>query len=340
MHVGTLPSRAPAAYGGIGNMDMKIAVVGVGALGSVYALRLSHVAQVVLVVRDLDRAPQILHGERASGPAPHGDALTSPPTALSVPEDSEVVLVAVRVEQLDDALLDALARGGPSDRIVVVLAPLLPPRYQRVRAKLGDRLVAAMPGVVAYEPDPDPTPKERRVRYWTPKVAPTVLEDRAEGDPRRAKVRAFAEVLRSAGLPADVSASVRATNAATTIAFFPILTGIAAGGGSIERMLEDDALMKLGLAATKEAKALAKRVGDLPSWASLFLSFASQFTVRAGIKLGRAKSPESISFLEKHYGSKLSTQNQVMLDDLRTLAREQGVRIEAIEALSRRAGLS
>ncbi len=310
---------------------MKIAVVGVGALGSVYALRLAHVAPVVLVVRDLSRAPTVVHGERLNGAAPHGDALTAPPSSLAVPDDYDVVLLTVRVDQLADALLESLVRSGPPDRIVVVLAPLLPPTLARLQEKLGEALVVAMPGVVAYAPDE--TPGERRVRYWTPRASPTLLEDRAEGDPRRAKIHALAEAMLAAGLPAEVSTKVRTLNPATTIAFFPILTGIAAAGGSIERMLGDDALLKLGLAATKESKALAKSVGDLPSWASLFLSFVSPFTVRTGIKLGRSRAPESITFLEKHFGTKLRAQNAAIFTDIAALAREKGMELTALSKL-------
>jgi ketopantoate reductase len=317
---------------------MKIAVLGVGALGSVYALRLSHVAPVTLVVRSLERAPQIIHGEKLVGAAPNGDARTSPPAMTTIPEDADVVLVTVRVDQLEGALAETLATAaGPSDRIVVVLTPLLPQRLVDMRAALGDRLVVGMPGVISYEPDPEATPTERRVRYWTPRSSPTVLEDRAEGDPRREKIHALCEAMRAAQLPCELSRTVAGTNAATTIAFFPILTGIAAAGGSIERMLEEKRLLELGLAASKETRALAKYVGELPSWASLFFGFMSPWTVRAGIKLGRSRAPESITFLEKHFGTKLVGQNAAIFREIEALAAERGLKIDALRTLAEKA---
>jgi len=310
---------------------VKLAIVGAGALGSVYGARLAHGGQVVFVVRNLDRAPRLIHIDRVNGAAPHGDSLDAPAAALNVPEGTDVVLVTVRVDQLDDALLDKLAAETKSDALVVILAPLLPHRYEHAKSKLGDRLVAAMPGVIAYEPDPEATPHERRVRYWTPKSSPTLLEDRGP------RVRAVAELLNKVGIPADVSSKVTEVNPATTIAFFPILTGIAAAGGSIDRMINDDKIMKLGFAAAKETRALAKTIGELPSWASLFFKFASPFTARAGIKLGKSRAPEAFVFLEKHFGQKLAAQNLAIFHEIETLANERRVPIENLRNLVARA---
>jgi ketopantoate reductase len=309
---------------------VKIAVVGAGALGSVYGARLAHAAQVVFVVRDLDRAPRLIHIDRVGGAPPHGDSLDAPAASLNIPEGSDAVLVTVRVDQLDDALLDKLGSES-GDAIVVVLAPLLPHHYERAKNKLGARLVAAMPGVIAYEPDPEATPHERRVRYWTPKSSPTLLEDRGP------RVHALVEALTRVGLPAHISAVVSKVNAATTIAFFPILTGIAAAGGSIDRMINDDAIMKLGFAAAKETRALAKTIGDLPPWASLFFKFASPFTARAGIKLGKSRAPEVFVFLEKHFGTKLAAQNLAIFREVSALAAERGVSLPNLEKLVARA---
>ena len=309
---------------------VRIAVVGVGALGSVYGARLAHGAQVVFVVRDLDRAPRLIHIDRVNGAAPHGDSLDAPAAALNVPEGTDAVLVTVRVDQLDDALLDKLARETKQDALVVVLAPLLPHRYQAARQKLGERLVAAMPGVIAYEPDAEATPHERRVRYWTPKSSPTLLDERPG-------VQTLVQLMNQVGLPAASSSSVTAINPATTIAFFPILTGIAAAGGSIDGMMNNDQIMKLGFAAAKETRALAKTIGDLPSWASLFFKFASPFTARAGIKLGKSRAPEAFVYLEKHFGKKLVAQNTAIFAEIARLAEERRVSIDNLRRLVARA---
>lgn len=303
---------------------MKLAIVGVGALGSVYGVRLSRVAEVTFVVRSLDRAPTAIRLEHVTSGEVH--ELGSPPATTEIPADVDAVLVAVRVDQLDDALWDKIARETNPDTIVVVLAPLLPHRYQHAREKLGDRVVPSMPGVVAYA-------KPGRIRYWTPRPSPTQLEDRPEGDAKRARIHVLAAKLREAGIPAEVAANVRGTNAAVTIAFFPMLTGIAAGGGSIDRMLADDRVMKLGFAAAKETRAIARSLGDLPAWSSLFFSFAGPFTARTGIKLGRAKAPEVFTFLEEHFGHKLVDQNLALFQDIERLADERGLRIDNLRKL-------
>lgn len=296
---------------------MNITVVGAGALGAVYGTKLSHAARVSFVVRDLARAPRLIHIDRINGAAPHGDSLT-PVTALEIPADTDVILCTVRADQLDSALADKLAAANVP---VAVLAPVLPRREAFLRDKLFDRYVAAMPGVIAYEPTD--TPHERRVRYWTPKSSPTLVAGLPE----------LVALMQQVGLPAEVSPRAGATQAAITIAFFPILTGIAAAGGSIDRMANNKEIMKLGFAATKETRAVARAVSELPAWANAFFKFSSPLLARAGIKLGQSKAPEAFVFLEKHFGQKLAGQNAEVFREIEALARDHGVALEALPRL-------
>jgi hypothetical protein len=297
---------------------MNITVVGAGALGAVYGTKLAHAARVVFVVRDLDRAPRLIHIDRINGPAPHGDVLDAPLMATDIPADTHAVLCTVRVDQIDGPLVEKLARANVP---VLMLAPVLPPREAFLRDKLGDRYVAAMPGVIAYEPTD--TPHERRVRYWMPKSSPTLIAAHPE----------LVGLLHQVGLPAEMTDRAGAIQSATTIAFFPILTGIAAAGGSIDAMANNKEIMKLGFAATKESRALAKTVGELPSWANLFFKFSSPLLAKAGIKLGQSKAPEAFVFLEKHFGSKLAAQNVAVFHDIEVLANERGIPIDATRRL-------
>lgn len=299
---------------------MNITVVGAGALGSVYGCKLAHVAKVTFVVRDLARAPKRIHIDRVNGVAPHGDSLDGPVVATEIPE-SDAILCTVRIDQLDGALVDKLAHATG---MVVMLPPVLPPRMAAIADQLGDRLAPAMPGVIAYEPDE--TPHERRVRYWAPKSSPTLI-----GEHPRA--RELVALLQQVGLPAEVSERAGAIQASTTIAFFPIFTGIAAAGGSVDRMINDKEIMRLGFAAAKETRALARVVGDLPSWANLFFKFASPLMARAGIKLGQSKAPEAFVFLEKHFGSKLHAQNLAHFRDIEALASQHHIAIDSLKQL-------
>jgi len=316
---------------------MKIAIVGAGALGCTYALRLARVCEVTLVVRDVARAPKKIVAQRVGGAL---DELDAPKTTLEIPNDVDAVFVTVRVEQLTDDLLDRIAASA-ADSLVVMLTPLLPPMLVRAQSRLGDRLVVGMPGVVAYEPDEPPSPAhERHIRYWTPSVSPTALDDRPPSDPRRPRLLALRETLVSAGFPCEVTRNVKTTNPATTIAFFPLLLALQAAGGSITKLIEDHSLLKLGLEAGREARALSKTVGELARFSSIFLSFATPFTVRAGIKLAKSRAPESMVFLEKHFGAKLHSQHQAMFSMIVELARERGTRVDALTRLARAAGLT
>lgn len=327
---------------------MKIAIVGAGALGCTYAAHLARLGpecEVVLVVRALERAPKRVVAERVS-PAGATLRLDAPAASTTVPDDADVVIVTVRVDRLDEAQLRAIATVGPVDRIVVALTPMLPESRARVAEALGPTLVDAMPGVVAYAPDaPNATPAARagnelHLRYWTPKSSPTALEERPDDAARGAKVRALCDAMARSGLPARVAARVHATNQATTIAMFPLLLAIPAAGGSIDALLGDGALLKLALSAAKETRAVAKTVGDLAGFASILLSFAGPFTIRAGMKIVRSRAPEALTFLEKHFGGKLRGQNHVMYEAIVRLAEARRLEVTALRALAGRAGIS
>jgi 2-dehydropantoate 2-reductase len=315
---------------------MNIAIVGAGALGSVYALGLAHVTPVTLVVRDRARAPQRILAEKIGGKGPSVATLEDPRIDVRVPDDAEVVLVAVRHEQLSDELFASLASARDA-RVVVTLTPVLPPLWGRVQTQLSDRWVPARSGVAAYEPDLDPPVNERRLRFWTPHASPTLLEERAASDPRRDTVHALARLLTEGGIPAQVQPAVRNLNAATTVAFFPILLAIEAAGGSIASLLAEDGLLRLALEAGKEARALARAVGPLPSFASAFFSFASPFTVRTGLRIARKRYPEAILFLERHFGSKLHTQNESLMSAIEAMAADHRSTIDSIRRLAERA---
>jgi 2-dehydropantoate 2-reductase len=319
---------------------MKIAIVGAGALGCIYGAHLARAEptrELVLIVRSLERAPKHVRAERVS---PKGAtlAMDAPALAMAVPDDADVVLIAVRVDQLDPAMLASIGASGPADRIVVALTPMIPEVHARVEAALGHTMVDAMPGVVAYAPE-EPRDGTLHLRYWTPKTSPTTFEDRPDDPARAAKIRALANSLAQAGVPAQVGHGVRATNQATTIAMFPLLLAIVAAGGSIAHLLEDGALLKLALSAAKETRAVAKTVGDLAPFASILLSFAGPFTIRAGMKIVRARAPEALTFLEKHFGGKLLGQNRVMYEAIARQAEARGLEVPALRSLAAKAGI-
>ncbi len=310
----TVPSSAP----------LRVTVVGAGCLGSVYAAHLAKVVDLTVVARDPgDRGTTTtLRVGRDLGGLVQEVVV---PRASLAPLDTEVVLLAVRSDQAE-AALESLAAASAA--VVVSLTPLLPPTRARLAATLGDRLVPAMAGAIAYR-------KDTHVAYYTPRSLPTRLGQPAPH--HAARVQELLAALEQGGLPTTPpAAEVPGVVAATVTALLPILLGVPAAGGSIDAMLADESVLKLGLAATKECRAIAAQLGPLPGFVSLFLSFATPFTIRAGIKLGKSRAPASIDILEGHFGRRLATQNHALVRDV--LAVAEGLPVDKLRALAARAG--
>ena len=150
---------------------MHAAVIGAGALGRVYGARLATrggvgVTFVVRPARVATSGKMVL--ERVDE---RDDVLVlpAPDYAAEVPAHADVVLVCVRGDQLDAALAALLLRGP--DVPAVMMTPMMPADYARMTSALGERVVAAMPGVVAYVRQDDV------VRCWLPRMAPTLLDE-------------------------------------------------------------------------------------------------------------------------------------------------------------------
>lgn len=299
--------------------SLRVSIVGAGCLGSVYAAHLAESVALTVVTRQPEGGPIRVGRDLGGEVREVAVARTS-----TVPPDTELVLLAVRSDQAEAAL----ATLAPArEAVVVSLTPLLPPTHARLAAALGDRLVPAMAGVIAYR-------KGTHVAYYTPRSLPTRLGVPAER--HAAVVREFLATLDRVGLPTTAPhAEVPGIVAATVVALLPILLGVPAAGGSIDAMLADEQVLKLGLAATKECRAIAHRLGALPGFVSLFLSFATPFTIRAGIKLGRSRAPASIDILEGHFGRHLAPQNRALVEDVLALA--DGHSVDKLRALATRA---
>src|SRR4051812_27675036 len=122
---------------------MHITVVGAGTLGRVYGQRLAASGQEVSFVvrpgRVADTAPFIL--EQVNG-ARRRDVLERPDRQVEIPARTQVVLVAVRFEQLDAARV--AAPGGLAELLrparsapIVVLTPLMPKQRRALEDALG-----------------------------------------------------------------------------------------------------------------------------------------------------------------------------------------------------------
>jgi 2-dehydropantoate 2-reductase len=306
---------------------MHVAIVGAGALGRIAGVRLhaagSRVSFVVRPGRETENGAIAI--EQVNG-AKRADSIASPVRVTAVPPDCRVVVLAVRFDQL--ALGDLLTAAPRVP--VVVLTPLLPDRLAALEGTLGARVVAAMPGFVGYVDERGVT------RYWITSVAATLLDDvPVRGIPDgagRATLEDLARELVKGGLPTRLERDVAGMNAATTIAFYPLIAVIDAGGG-IDGVLANRGLIGLALDAAKECEALAKKLGRVAPWAGMLTKFVGPFTIKPGIALGKRLAPEAVTFVERHFGPKLHDQHLAMGEAILALGRERGVAMPSLAKL-------
>jgi Ketopantoate reductase PanE/ApbA len=301
---------------------MRVAVVGMGALGCVYGVRLAKRAgvDVTFVVRPGRQARRLritrIDGDRAV------DEVFAPTLATGIPPRTESVLVCVRTPDLTDDL-DRILCEMPGH--IIVLTPLLPRDQDRMFGKYGRRLRVGMPGVVSY------ATAEGEYRYWLPKLAPTLIQDATfglDGDP-------LVAALVQAGLPARMEKGVAQTNVVTTLSLMPLAMALDAAG-SVDALLGDKELLRTALDATKEARALASLIGKPPAWVGMLAKFLGPSTLKVGVALARRSSPEAVKYVEDHFGRKLHLQNVAMARAIVQLTTDHGTRGEALAALTRK----
>jgi 2-dehydropantoate 2-reductase len=303
------------------NEALHVAVVGAGALGVVYGTLLRdagvRVTFVVRPARAHDDSPFLL--ERIDGDrAKH--AFAAPPRASAVPSDADVILVCVRAEHLDEALVGLLAPvAAPS----VFLTPMFPKDVAVLRARLGDRVFPAMPSVVAY------AAPEGQVRFWLPGVATTLVE---KTTPPRVEIELLVRALNEAGISCRVETGVHETNVATTVTFLPAAMGLDAAGG-IDPLMENGELLDLVLQAAAESLAIGKTLGKPAGWSDLFMKFVGPFTLKVGLALARRRAPEAVAYVDLHFGRKLHAQIVRQAEAILELAREKRLPHAALEQL-------
>jgi ketopantoate reductase len=323
---------------------MRIAMVGAGALGRIYGVRLAATHDVTWVVRPArlaERGPF-----RIETATPLGAVLEDrePRRVDAIPAGAEIAIITLRFDSIvtpDDDLRRSLA--APEGTMVVCLSPVFPAQHEALEALVGHPVVSAMPGVSGY------LDARGVVRHWVPPMAPTMIDDGSvrwgdeaaiEADPEAraavARRERLVQALDAVGLPARLEADVEAVDAATTTSFFPLIAAVAVGG-SLRGVVADRALLARVKAATAECMALAPRLGTAAPWASMMGRLlggpAGPLALRSGAVLGRMVAPEVIHFVDEHFGPKLRDQHLAMGEHLLALAAEHGVDTPALCAL-------
>jgi 2-dehydropantoate 2-reductase len=300
---------------------MHVSVLGAGALGRVFGVRLARVAgvSVEFVVREArlaERGP--FRVESAEGGEAH--VLDAPARVPAVSPHADAVIACVRGDGLDDAL--ALASAGP-DVPVVLTTPMLPRTYARVRAALGDRARATQSSVTGYV-RPDGV-----TRYWISQTAKTLLDDPRRGD---AACDALVGALVRAGIDARLQLGVHESNPATATVFLPVLLALGAAGSS-DALVADAALSDTMLRACDETRAIAEHVGKVALWAGLLTRFLGPYTLKMGVALAKRRSLEAVAFVEGHLAGDMRGQNAAMAREASAIAEEKGLGHEALDAL-------
>lgn len=299
---------------------MRVAIVGAGALGSVYGARLARFASCdVSVVARAPGPPSVERLERVED----GEVLEwhAPARTPAAPADCDVVLAFVRYEQL--AALPARVTGGAAP--VVVMTPMMPQDHALLAAALPGRLVTGMPSVVSYRND------HGAIRYWLPRVATTLVES-AAGGPHAPPLAELVKRLGRAEIHAREEADVLGRNVATTVSFIPLAMALDVAG-SADALLADDALLEIALHAADEGRALGRTVGKAEAWASMLLRFVGARTLKMGVGLARSRAPEAVAYVEQHFGRKLHAQNVAMAARIVELAADKGTPHESLSKL-------
>lgn len=310
---------------GVPSPLQHLAIIGAGALGSVYGVRLAarraRVSFVLRPQRALGSDPIVI--ERVG--TNERTILPEPVRVAHVPADATVVALAVRADHLGEALEGLLRAGPPAP--VVSLTPLMPSSLERLRAVVQGRLVVAMPGVVAY------AAASGVVRYWLPRAAPTLIDAAGRS---AAQVCALAEWMSEAGIPARLQSGVETMNPATTMTFLPLVLLLDAAGGTVQRALLQPALVKLALGAVDECRRVAMGVGELPRWAGLLTRFVGPRALRVGVSIAQRSFPESVLFVERHFGSKTRDQNVLIAREVIAIGVRHGMEMPLTAELTRR----
>jgi ketopantoate reductase len=305
---------------------MRVAIVGAGALGSVYGARLRRFGSCeVSVVARAPAPPSVVRLERVE----NGEVLRweVPSRVTTAPTDADVILAFVRYEQLDSLPERVAGSSAP----VVVMTPMLPVDHARLAAALPHRLLTGMPSVVSYLNDAG------AVRYWLPEPAKTLVEER-EAKAAGAEVELVKRLAR-AEITARLAPDVLTRNVATTVSFIPLAMALDAAG-SLEALLHDHELLSLAFHAADEGRELGRAVGKAEAWASTLLRFVGPVTLKVGIGLARSRAPEAVAYVEQHFGRKLHAQNVVMARRIVDLAVDRGTPHEALAKLLERLELA
>lgn len=295
--------------------ELHVCILGAGALGQAYALTCARGgARVTLVGRAHQATQRGVQGQRLTFPRRHETAEAEWVTAL--PHDSDVILVCVRMDQVNDSLLSDLAEAAGPSTAVVFVTPLPPRMAEHVRSKLPHGQ-SAMPSLIAEFSGGE-------VAYW---VAPTATLFSVD-ESSRPSVTRLIEVLKRGGVPSRIKAELRAHADATTIAFFPIQLGFLREP-KMSAWRSVPGLVPALASALGRTLALAKRIGQGDRGLMLLMWLLSTTWILAltSALLPRIM-PRFATYLGKHFGEKLRAQHVALYAEVTELGAKHRVPLD------------
>lgn len=225
----------------------------------------------------------------------------------TLPAGVDVVLVAVRAEQLGNDLLNNLQIQQA--KAVVMLSPLLGERLASWRKSL-PQLVVAMP-VLAVEFS---SSERRELHYWQ---APATLIERG---PAEEWVKAVMTRLRAGGLWVRWTGDALARTAANTVALFPLHVAVFRRRDLRAWVCEPAFRQELAAAMARSLR-LGRRLGTVePALALLVWWLSSAARISFGIRVAVRVAPRICAFVERHFGAKLGRQHAVLAREIQHLA--------------------
>jgi hypothetical protein len=284
---------------------LTIAVLGAGPLGTLLAAQLRRGgAAVTLIRRDAERSIERFYLVPELWGAGFELELTcTNDLALGF----EVVVVAVRAEQLDDDLLTTLKASQA--KCVLVFSPLLASALGVWRASLPG-LVVGMP-VLAAEFS---SGSKNHVHFW--QMPSTVIER----GPEAALTRAVVSALRSGGAWVKWAHDAERRTLANTVALFPFHVAVFLKPCLGHWHADRDFRRELSDALTRSRK-LAKCLGPVQPVLSLLLWWlSSSARVGLAVRVANGIAPRVCRFVERHFGAKLGRQHAVLAGEIARLA--------------------
>jgi hypothetical protein len=308
---------------------MRFTIIGAGAVGAVLGLHLGAAGH------EIEYVVRTAHGERTfrlrdarSGATVH-EARATVRRAEDAGPLSDVVLVCVRGEQVDDAMR-TVAIAAPAAPVVAIAAPVELGDLARLRARHpGVAIVTIEPAFLAWSDTDDAW------RWVRPRWLRSVLSHEDDVAARNA-CRVLARVLGEAGIRARVARSAHAELRSPFSSGLAVLAAWELRGWPDDLLRGEPKLRRRTVHAMREAaRAVRAQSRGLAGWV---LRWAPRPVLGVLVQLlPHLLSTEQRTMWRQH-GPKIAAQTRRMLDEVLVQAREGGVAAPNLQAL--REGLS